>query len=465
MNLRSFVKVVSGIAALILVGRAFGFLRETLVAREFGASATMDHYLLAYALPGMLVVALPEAFQVSFVPSFVRALASGEKPARKLQTRLILQCGLLATLACALAFPLAERLMSLYVQRADSAGLTQITTYFRLLLIAVPLATVVGITGAYNNARERYYVPALYPIVVNCLVLAFLIAGPRSPMSLCLGLICGLGVQGALQWVSSLRARSVPRSADRPSVVPSDLRPYAALGPAFVYSALGQTSIAVDRAFASSLPAGAVAALGYAATLVNLPVSLFAATVATVLLSRFSREQLSSGTAQAGDSLAHALRWTAALTLPIAIGFAMFAGPVTRLVFERGRFDALATELTAATIVFLAPTIVFVSLLHVLVRYLNVQGRAAALSKTAFVAVGANIALNATLVRVLQLQGVALSTSLVTGLTVMFLARCAGLRWTTLWSTRQNAPAFLACAVGVSFIALARAGLRLIGGY
>jgi putative peptidoglycan lipid II flippase len=105
---------------------------------------------------------------------------------------------------------------------------------------------------------------------------------------------------------------------------------------------------------ASFLPEGRVAALYFADRLVQFPLGLAGAALATAALPRLSRD------AAAGrweDFLANgrfALRLAVFVTLPAAAGLAVLREPIVSLLFARGAFDVSAVRETAAPLLGLA---------------------------------------------------------------------------------------------------------------
>jgi putative peptidoglycan lipid II flippase len=358
-----------------------------------------------------------------------------------------------------LGYIFADQFIRSYVQRTDTETLRLATYYFKWLLPSLPLAVAVGISGAANNARERFLIPALYGFVLNLGVLSFLVLVRKDPISLCWGVLAALTAQAILQFTVNARCRKKAievGTLDTPRPIDLHQQVYRALLPALIYSALGQTSVAVDRAFASILPTGNVAALGYASTLVNLPSSLFGATFATVLFARFSLLKVQGQTKECGESLRQASRWTLAITVPLAVWLALFAGPIVSLIFQRGKFDATAASLTTSAMVCLAPTVVSISFLHLLIRYINAQGRTQLLTKTALLAVTLNIVLDAILVRSYGLPGIAAGTSIVTTITASILFYAADKDAASKWISRNGWTSGAACLLGVLSVGAAR---------
>ena len=68
-------RAASRVSLAVLLSRALGLVRELVLAAAFGASATMDAWVAAFRIPGMLRDLVAEgALSSAFIPTFSRVL-------------------------------------------------------------------------------------------------------------------------------------------------------------------------------------------------------------------------------------------------------------------------------------------------------------------------------------------------------------------------------------------------------
>src|SRR5688500_14605305 len=60
-----------------VVSKAFGFVREILIAGKFGISSQVDAYLVALSVPSLIGNTIGSAFAVALVPLYHRLLNKG----------------------------------------------------------------------------------------------------------------------------------------------------------------------------------------------------------------------------------------------------------------------------------------------------------------------------------------------------------------------------------------------------
>jgi putative peptidoglycan lipid II flippase len=415
LRMGAVLRVAGGLTLLVACGRIMGFGREMLTAQQFGAGRELDSFLLANILPGMVVTALPEALGMAMVPAFVTAIAGGASLwlcVRKYGGRL-----LLVTLLLSLGlFLFAEPVIRALAQTDYHPTIAHSTNLLRILVITMPLAALVGISAAACNATGRFAVPALHAVFFNFVILSFLILRPDKVNSLAIGLIFGLALQATLQlWFAR---KSSKGNAPDPDTVQ---HVFKALMPVLFYSGLVQVNVAIDRTLASGLGIGAISQFNYASVLINLPSSLFAASVATVLLARFALMKAQGESEQAANGLIRSAAATVAITIPVAAITALFCHPIVVAIFGHGKFTAEAAAHTSQALLWLSPTVISVSLLHLAVRYLNSQGRSSDLWGLALAGVIMNFIIKFALIQFMGLNGIAAGTSIATMITALLM--------------------------------------------
>jgi putative peptidoglycan lipid II flippase len=89
------------------------------------------------------------------------------------------------------------------------------------------------------------------------------------------------------------------------------------------------------------------AAIDKAFRIYMLPQGLFSVAIATILFPTLSRLAARGDTDALRSVMANGLRQILLLLIPSAVVMAVLAEPITRLVYQRGEFDAAATNLVA----------------------------------------------------------------------------------------------------------------------
>jgi putative peptidoglycan lipid II flippase len=106
-------------------------------------------------------------------------------------------------------------------------------------------------------------------------------------------------------------------------------------------------SLVINSFFGTLVSTEAPAAIDRAFRIYMLPQGLFSVAIATILFPTLSRFAARGQFDDLRRTMANGLRQIALLLIPSAVIMAVLAVPITRLVYQRGAFDAHATHLVS----------------------------------------------------------------------------------------------------------------------
>lgn len=412
-----------------LVSRPLGYVRVAIQAWLFGASAAMDAFVLAFAVPSMLqVVLLTGPLSGVLVPTLT-AYRDDRAALGRLFSSLFTWCLLAGTLIAGVAAWSAPWLM--HIAGPGMAPETQaIATFlFQLMLPMLVLQALLSVCKGALNAVEHYGAPEYAGSVFNLVMIGapLVLAARYGVVSLAIGASLGALLQLLLQWPFLRRYAIHYRPRLR---LETDLRAMRRLAQgAFLSSMIPPLNALIDRAFASTLFPGAIAALHYAFLLFLLPASLCVVPVSTVLLTDLARLYHLGDIAQVQRRTRSALGLLLLLTLPITVAGMWWAEPLTRLVYEYGRFHATDTVLTAQAMRAYLAGLPFYGASHVLNRCFYATHDTMTPALVSLGALMLNIVSDVLLMRWYGHWGIALATTVVLLATtvvlgVLFWRRC-----------------------------------------
>jgi putative peptidoglycan lipid II flippase len=375
----------AGIVGLAVMGsRILGLIRELVFAAFFGAGFAMDAFIIAFRIPNLLRDLFAEgALSAAFVTTFSQTITKrGESAAWRLanlvNNGLILILSLIVIAGIAFAPQVVSLLIepSKYQTDADTTNLTfalavKMTRIMLPFLIMVSLSAVaMGIL----NTKDRFGIPASASTMFNVgsiiggLTFAYLLApdyivtvfhgklGDADGVSRAIiGMAIGTLVGGMMQWLIQVPSLTSVGYRWQPvlSFKDEDVRQVMRLmAPAIIGSAALQVNVFVNTKFASGLGEGPVSWLSYAFRLIYLPIGIFGVAISTATLPAASRAAALENLDEFRRTIASSLRLTFLLTIPSAIGLIVLNRPIISLIYERGRFDAFDTDMTAVALLY-----------------------------------------------------------------------------------------------------------------
>jgi len=411
---KSIARAAFIIMAATLVGRLLGFIRETVMAAEFGASLATDAYKVAYNLPYILGVTITGAFNAAFIPIFTQSLLEDEREKSwRMASSVINIVFVFFTLLVVAGIFLSPWVVKLMAPGFKGQAFTLTTELMRIIFPTLVFMALAGITSGMLNSQQHFLMPSLGPMVASIGVIAsiYLLAPSMGVYGLAVGTLVGFAGQFFIQ-VPQLFKQGFRYHFCLDWRDPAIRRLGKLILPVLVGVGVGQISIIVDQRFASHLAEGSVAALNFANRLMQLPLGLFVAALAIPLFPAFSAFAAKNDLDSIKKTLVKGLNLYALIMIPATVGLMVLSKPIVKLLFERGAFDAQDTEITAYALFFLSLGLIGFAVRDIFTRVFYSLKDTTTPVAVAALAVGLNVALNIFLVKRMGVGGLALGTSL-----------------------------------------------------
>src|SRR2546426_9989447 len=324
---------VVGIA--ILCSRVLGLIREVIFAALFGAGKNLDAFLMAFRVPNMLRDLFAEgALSTAFITTFSRKIATeGDESAWRLANKIATLTAVFMSAVTLLGILFAPQLIHVMTWWSWSPEKTELTILLtRIMWPFILLVSLAALVMGMLNAKQVFGPPAMASSFFNLGSIIGGVAigwwldphfGARSLVGLAIGTLIGGAWQLTGQFPSLLGVGYNYR-ADfhwRDEGVRTVL---TLMGPAVIAASAVQVNVLINSGFAASLGNGPVSWLNIAFRLMQLPLGIFGVAIGTVTLPLVSKSAAVGNTNEFRAILARGMRLAFLLTIPSAIGLAMF---------------------------------------------------------------------------------------------------------------------------------------------
>jgi len=416
----------ASVGGLTLVSRAFGFVRDAVMAAVLGAGPLADAFMVAFRLPNHFRAIFAEgAFNAAFVPRYSAVLTEqGDVAARRFGGTILTLVSLVQIVVLALALLGMPWLVRLLAPGFGGGQFELTVTLTRITFGYLALISIVTLMSGVLNAHGRFAAAASAPILLNiCMIVALFLAPhfPTAAHALAWGVLAAGFVE--LAWVAADLWKSGRGLSFQPPKLTKDVRKFLrAFGPAVLGSAGVQLAMFADTIIATLLPSGSVSYLYYADRLYQLPLAVIGIAIGVVLLPDLSKKVAAKNEAGARHSLNRALEGIIVLTLPCVAVFLLMAEPVLALLFGRGAFDQIAVEGSARALEAYAVGLTAVVAVRALTPAFHARGNTATPVKVLGISILINIALKIALVGTMAHAGLALATSVGAWVNALLLA-------------------------------------------
>ncbi|AQS60326.1 murein biosynthesis integral membrane protein MurJ [Desulforamulus ferrireducens] len=402
------------VAVINLLSRILGFVREQVIAYMFGATATTDAYVVAFNIPNAVFAIVIGALATVVVPVFSEYAAKGQRDeAWRLFNTVITLVIVIFSLVTVGGFFAAPWLVKLTAPglSTDVAALAT-----RLTIIMLPILVFYGLSTVFQgllNANQVFAIPALSVSVTNITIIvsALTLGSLYGIDGLAAGTVVGF-VLAALMQIPKLRQVGFRFRFTLDWRHPGVKKVLYLVGPVAIGTSLNQIYLIIDRILASGLAEGSISALNYANRIILMPITFFVLAVGTAFYPTITTLATQGKQQELADTVLRAIRMVILFALPAGIGLMVLATPIIKLLFERGQFTPLATEMTALALMFYSIGLVGQAANIILTRAFYAQQDTRTPVRLMAVTVAVNLAFSLLLIGPLKHGGLALANSI-----------------------------------------------------
>jgi putative peptidoglycan lipid II flippase len=293
MNKQTIRKNTIQIAALTLLSRGFGVLREILMVRYLGVSGLSDAFLTAFKIPNLLRKAFAEgALSAAFIPTVAQIVRKdGPSSISSMMTLGFILFEGLVLLIVFLVMLFADTFLRYIVPGFTEAQIQVCVPMLRVLMPFIFFISSSALLAGPLQAVNHFFVPAFGPILLNIVFIIGLLVCLfyKLPVIIfCWFVIAG----GFLLLVSHLIAYL--KLHFRFGVIESkDVRRFGTILIKFLLClpavSIMEVNSFIDTSFASYLVEGSISLINYANRFVGIPLGVFAVAFSTTLLPHVSR--------------------------------------------------------------------------------------------------------------------------------------------------------------------------------
>ncbi len=401
------------VISLALVGKGLGLVKDVVVAAQFGTTATMDAFFVAFSIPMLITHWFRSPVRSGFVPIFTDTVEQkGEAEAWR-DGGVFLANYFIMTLAIAVAAMVAAPLLVRVIAPGfgpDSHALA--VTLVRIMLLNVALAPIAGTSRNFLHIHGNFALPAITAPVANLLLIVTAVFfTPRFGIkALAYGAVAGslasVLIQSPVLWKNREHFKLRVNFKD-----PMFWSVFRLALPLFIGMAGAKLDDVIDRVFASGLDAGSISGLAYALRLIDLPKEILIVAFWTVLFPFFSKLAARGEIKVLAERLNASMRVAFFFLFPISVGMALLGESFVRVLFQRGAFDELSVSYTVRALLLYTPTIWALGVSSAMLSGFIAMKDARTPTIAGFVRLGVKIGLIFLFIGPFQLAGIALATS------------------------------------------------------
>ncbi|MEW6068744.1 MAG: murein biosynthesis integral membrane protein MurJ [Nitrospirota bacterium] len=411
-----------------LISRILGYVKDMILARFFGATAIADTFFVAFRIPNLLRELFAEGSMSSaFIPVLTEYQTKhGRQEAKRLVritfTFILIVVGLICIMGIIFAPAIVKIIAPGFVDSPEKFSLTVLLT--RVMFPFLLFISLAAIAMGALNTRRIFFIPSLAPAMLNItIILIVLIIAPlmeQPIVAVAAGVALGGFIQFAFQIPSFFR-NGYSLSPEYNFKHPGLKKMSILVLPATMGMAVAQINIFISTILASYLAEGSITYLYYSMRLIQFPIGIFGVAMGMAVLPTFSEHAVKGEYDRLRDDFSFALRLLFFITVPAMAGLIALREPIVNILFQRGKFDYIATIGTAQALLFYSIGIWSVVGVRVVTASFYSMQDTRTPVKVAVIALIANVIFSIIFMGPLKHSGLALANSLASIINFAFL--------------------------------------------
>ncbi|MYL34259.1 oligosaccharide flippase family protein [Pontibacillus yanchengensis] len=400
------------ITLLSIFLKLLGFVRESMIAREFGVSNETDAFMIAFTFVTLILALIANGFNSAFLPKYVEKRKENIEEAERNANGVLNYTTLFFLGISVVAYFFTPSIVEFLFGSRSEETLQITVDLTRVFFIFMVVIALSGVLESYLQARRIFVPTQLSKIMGTLMATLFIIffADMWGIYSVAYGFVFGtfLGVciqfgslmYGGFKWMPKFK---LDDEFGRKLML--------LLAPALLHSSVGHINVFVNKMFANRIETGAVTYLNNASLIMSIPSTIFTTTIVAIIFTLLSEQ--ADNKEKFRETLYMGYQIGMMTLLPIAIGTLLVGKAVIAFIYEGGEFTAQDTANTYFVLQLYIPIILTQGLLVIGVKGMYAQGAAKRLLKISSTTILLNAALNWLFIQPLGYPGLALSSSVV----------------------------------------------------
>ncbi len=397
---------------VIFLSKAFGFVRESIIAAYFGTGMEADAYTASYGTYYVPILLFGSCISSTLIPLYMDLRSNRSlREADRLASNALNLFAAFGLIVAALMYVFAGPILSLLYHGFEPEKHALTVELMRIMLPGLMFAIAALVLSNILNAQERFMSAQLtgFPLSVCTIGAAVLFSKTYGVRAIAWGVL----LTGILQVLIQLpplfktyRYRWVFDPSD-----PMIKKMLALAVPAILSMSATEINSLVDKSMASGLGTGSLSAMNYAFRLVSFVQGILVVPLMTIMFSRMSKRAAQNDGQGVVKLFRECSEVICAIVLPVTIIAAVLSRGVIRFAFMRGEFNETSLMMTSGVFAMYILGEIFFGVRDLLNRVFHSMQDTKTPMAVALFMILINIILNLLFKAIWGLNGLALSTS------------------------------------------------------
>ncbi|MDM5246466.1 murein biosynthesis integral membrane protein MurJ [Lysinibacillus sp. G4S2] len=372
--MNKFIKLIGAVAIINVVARVFGFLREMIIAYQFGTGHTSDSISTAYMIPNFLYLVVGGAFTTVFISIYNRESTDKGLFVKQSFTIVAVTATIMTLIGMIFADPILDSFKTDKIVSEEEVALTR-----DLYLWMMPSSIFLVLSSWYSgllNVNQKFHLSSFAILIYNAvfLLIAVVLSQTIGPIGYGISAFASaiLMVYFLVIGYRKLDSFKVGLSFKQ-NVSTKEL--WIMVVPIMLGGATVQLYALLQRYIAGLLSLeGAVSSVNYASKLMQFPQAILITAVTTVIYPILSQKEADNDHASIKSLYSKGLHYLLLLLAPVTIFSYFYSTSLIQVVFEYSNFNAKSTAATAPVLAVFVLSMYFLAANGYITRFYYAKG-------------------------------------------------------------------------------------------
>jgi putative peptidoglycan lipid II flippase len=418
----SLIKSTFIIMIVSLISRALGFLRDMLIAKNFGAGMYTDAYNIAVTIPETIFTLVGLAISTAFLPTLSKIKAeNGQKDMYVFANNIINILFIISLILFIVTSIFSKELVFILARGFSEEASLLAIKLTRITLINLLFLSVNACFTSLLQVNEDFIIPAILGLFFNLPMIIYLLVFRNYDIfGLTIANVIGNLFRVTVQVPSLIKHGykykfTINLRDKRLKAI------FILIIPVIIGAGANTLNMVVDKNIASSLKVGSVSALDYAQKLIFFINSIITTSIASVVYPLMANMRNNNDKDGFVEILKKSIIYLALLLIPITVGIAIFDRDIVKIVYERGKFTEYAVNLTTLSLLGYSFGIFFTGIRDILNSTLFSMGQTKITTINGIIGVAINIIFSISLSRYIGIVGIAMASVIAMAVTAILL--------------------------------------------
>ncbi|KRF54324.1 hypothetical protein ASG97_02630 [Bacillus sp. Soil745] len=418
MSKGQYIKSTVLVMIITILSKISGFGVDALIAYKYGPSFSSDVFVFVYGLTTIVFVSVGRAIGSVFIPLLTELKINATVGTRNKFINNVLNLFILILLCISILGIIFAKYIVIvlgpgFINNYSQQEFEQVVLATRIIMVSLMFIGIQSVFVGVLNAFKEFAVASSIAVFSNLVIIIYLFFFNNifGLIGLIIALLISVIIQGVVLF-PSLKKHQYRYQFKLDLKDTQLIEMFKNLPPVLLGSSILQINMMVDRMLATTISQGALALLNFASKLNLIITHVLGMAIATIVYPIFSEKLSQNDQLGFKITLIKSINITNLLIIPSSVGLVVLGEPIIRIIYERGAFGPSATKVTAELLCFYALAMMVFSLREILNRCFYSLKDTKTPMKNSILGVLINITLNLIFIKILGLNGIALSSSI-----------------------------------------------------